>query len=328
MKCVAFWIVLWSADPSLCEKRLFEDDACAMSLLQVRARSPSHESTLDLQAPDWPLAHLDTPEARRQAAYPLAWLHVPKTGSSLASTLITLPGACSLLPADFDFADFASHHPRGMLHHFSKQYWPDSCPGLAGITKAFGDASAVAEGFATDYEGKGVMMLRSPRERQISAWRWHTFGRDDYDGDVSKFARSTAGCATRMLTQGVAPGDSRGDDWRRAGCWGTPPPLSEADGQLAKQRLTQLAFVGLTEEWSLSVCLLHALFGGECSTAELENSRPTGNSDVSEDEASDAYGGFVDALDNDLYETGRRIFHERLRDFGITRESCAASCGV
>ena len=34
------------------------------------------------------------------------------------------------------------------------------------------------------------------------------------------------------------------------------------------------AFVGLTEEWDLSVCLFHRMFGGECHVREFLDVRP------------------------------------------------------
>ena len=44
---------------------------------------------------------------------------------------------------------------------------------------------------------------------------------------------------------------------------------------LARTRVRQMAFVGMTEAWDLSVCLFHAMFGGECLAVEFNNSRPS-----------------------------------------------------
>ena len=46
------------------------------------------------------------------------------------------------------------------------------------------------------------------------------------------------------------------------------------DREAALARLPKLGFVGLTDQWDLSVCLWHAKFGGECLPAEFKNVRP------------------------------------------------------
>ena len=55
------------------------------------------------------------------------------------------------------------------------------------------------------------------------------------------------------------------------------PPLTP-NASLAVQRLGTFAFVGLVEEWALSVCLLHTMHGPtfhseRCEAAEFYNSR-------------------------------------------------------
>ncbi|CAK9071057.1 unnamed protein product [Durusdinium trenchii] len=53
------------------------------------------------------------------------------------------------------------------------------------------------------------------------------------------------------------------------------PPRDLALGHQAVQRLREgFAFVGLTEEWDLSICLFHAMFGGPCHSSEFHNARP------------------------------------------------------
>merc|ERR1719313_133277 len=45
------------------------------------------------------------------------------------------------------------------------------------------------------------------------------------------------------------------------------------DVQAALSRLPKLGFVGLTDNWDLSICLWHAKFGGECLPVEFQNLR-------------------------------------------------------
>merc|ERR1712056_70572 len=42
-------------------------------------------------------------------------------------------------------------------------------------------------------------------------------------------------------------------------------------------KIDEMGFVGLTEEYSLSVCLWHTRFGGDCSNIEFDNFRPGTN---------------------------------------------------
>merc|ERR1712107_340610 len=60
------------------------------------------------------------------------------------------------------------------------------------------------------------------------------------------------------------------ENWDNPSFW----RVSEAEIALAKDRLiTGFAFVGLTHEWDLSVCLFHAKFGGACNKREFQNIR-------------------------------------------------------
>jgi len=268
----------------------------------------------------------------------LAWLHVPKAGSSLVNSLTRLPNTCPGLPSDIvvDEASFGA----GFMHNFSEVYpdWRQRCPGMAGFASDFGAHDCVgAGGDSFDrYDGHGVVMMRLPEERQISAWRYRgAMARfHHYHNHIKKFANHTAGCAVRMLTQDKLPPDASDGlnlTWTQVGCWGNPPsPVTQQDTTLAIERLRRFAFVGLTEEWALSVCLLHEMFGGDCHAAEFENTRSTDEATlpgiVPEAEARAAYGDFTDPYDGALYLEARSLFQASLQRYGVSEESCAASC--
>ena len=62
---------------------------------------------------------------------------------------------------------------------------------------------------------------------------------------------------------------------------GPPCPPLTPNVNLAVRRLETFAFVGLVEEWALSVCLLHTMHGPtfhseRCYAAEFGNSRKAG----------------------------------------------------
>ena len=99
------------------------------------------------------------------------------------------------------------------------------------------------------------------------------------------------------------------------------------DVGLALRRLKDFAYVGLTEEWSLSICLFHLKFHGECLQAEFENSRPTfyANSTPSQ-QAVRPLGGFVDQADLALYTAARRRFWSDFAETNANIRLCAEIC--
>merc|ERR1719221_1611184 len=80
-------------------------------------------------------------------------------------------------------------------------------------------------------------------------------------------------------------------------------PLTREDVELAKTRLEKFAFVGLTDEWDLSICLWRAMFGGLCYGADFANTRPGPDSKTVAGGVYDtsALRGFVDDFDGELF---------------------------
>ena len=63
--------------------------------------------------------------------------------------------------------------------------------------------------------------------------------------------------------------------WHKTSASGQQCSEQKPDLEKALQRLQDgFKFVGLTEYWEASVCLFHAMFGGECDAMEFENTRP------------------------------------------------------
>merc|ERR1719401_1302395 len=121
-----------------------------------------------------------------------------------------------------------------------------------------------------------------------------------------------AGCTARQLT--VAELDP---------CYRMPLPTSE-DVNLARRRLEQgFAFVGITEQWDLSVCLFRAMFGGECVSSDFSNTRQ-GNlsSSTSLYDTSELYG-FVDVYDGPLYAKAQTMFEQDLKLYEVDEDKCA-----
>merc|ERR1719401_1007916 len=120
-----------------------------------------------------------------------------------------------------------------------------------------------------------------------------------------------AGCTARQLT--VAELDP---------CYRMPLPTSE-DVNLARRRLEQgFAFVGITEQWDLSVCLFRAMFGGQCIGSDFFNTRPGANSSSSDYDTSGLHG-WVDTVDAPVYAEGLKLFELTRKVYGVDSDQCA-----
>jgi hypothetical protein len=84
------------------------------------------------------------------------------------------------------------------------------------------------------------------------------------------------------------------------------------------------AFVGLTGEWDLSVCLFHKMYGGKCHSREFVNVRP--GSHHSKQYDTQILGGFTDEMDGKLYERASKLFWSNVDKFGVTGQSCRQTC--
>ena len=92
---------------------------------------------------------------------------------------------------------------------------------------------------------------------------------------------------------------------------------------LAIERLDGFAFVGLEEEWSLSICLFHLMLGGECLAVEGRLTRPGGetNAGVDMDELKAA-----DPYDEALYSAVKARFYRDVVMYNATQARCQQLC--
>merc|ERR1711923_411391 len=159
-------------------------------------------------------------------------------------------------------------------------------------------------------------MLRKPAQRVISAYNYNMHGsnpRTPKNASLPEFALGVLGFQVRYL--------SRGFDICKAGRdhvpslahdWTVP---TDAEVELAKARLHNgVPFVGLTDEWPLSVCLLHAMFGGTCMHNDFMNIRPgDAKSQGQEGYDESLLEGVKDPYDEAIYAEAAKIFHQRLQ---------------
>eukprot|EP00440_Ansanella_granifera_P075662 gb/GFBE01082100.1/.p1 GENE.gb/GFBE01082100.1/~~gb/GFBE01082100.1/.p1 ORF type:complete len:333 (+),score=63.03 gb/GFBE01082100.1/:1-999(+) len=284
------------------------DEAPSMALLQLglKARNASRAS----QGSD---------------ALPLKWMHIPKSGTSILTSLAHLPGVCEGIPEDLIVDE--DHLGTSFEENFMTSICQPSCPGLD-CHHSSQHHGAIGLEYEEYYKGHGVSMFRQPEQRIISEYNMVSIpGSRFYHPattiafpTVSSFAEHVEGCMARMLTE-----NSGSPCFSSMGSVLGPAGKVPADQlALAKERLREgFVFVGITEQWDLSICLLHAMFGGECSAKEFEDSRPgmvsndAGGYDTSE------LGGFVDEADREIYQLALDIFSENLAKYGVSNESCS-----
>ena len=91
---------------------------------------------------------------------------------------------------------------------------------------------------------------------------------------------------------------------------------------------TDFSFVGILEEYDLSVCLFRSTFGGPCQSFMFDNVHLAGNhGTVTQNTSSTHYNtavlqDFEDCADRALYNYGSDIFAQTLLRYDVTVASC------
>ena len=109
------------------------------------------------------------------------------------------------------------------------------------------------------------------------------------------------------------------------------PTLEEA-----KRRIDEgFAFIGDTDQWDLSICLFHAMFGGKCLPVELHDMRPThydhgkasgvkgAKADDPAKQAEALRQVYVDPIDTAMYAHAMLRFEADLAKHRVSRALCA-----
>ena len=231
---------------------------------------------------------------------------------------------------------FFARFPAAVFFRGSSLFWRE------GIAHA-----SLSEDVYNQFRGRLFGFFREPHRRGASAYRYFlgagTSGKEAASAlgnsnatnphsivSPQKYATCIAGMQAGMLTGQVPT--------RAFGAVGCHVPVgSECDHaacppftpnlQLARARLDDgFTFVGIVEEWAMSVCLFSAKFRVRCIPQLFANSRPTrptrhGRSSRDEDEALLAV--FEDPHDEQVYSWARARFEHDLLAFNLTRARCA-----
>jgi len=276
-------------------------------------------------------------EQRGSLLIPLAWFHVPKTGTSICNTLWHTPAVCPGFLAD----NYISSS--GPISGKPTEGWNPSwgvrevvCPGglsltyklLEGGNKAHVGIGGLTGKYYNQNRGHFVTMLRQPEQRLISMYYYFGalgfYGVDNetsrawvYDTEspsLREYAEWNGGCTVRQLTMDVPfP-------------YATVPLPTSEDVSVAINVLQEgFAFVGITEQWDLSVCLFRAMFGGQCHSSDFLNTRPGDNSSGSDYDTSEL-NGWVDIWDGPVYSEALLMFESTRNIYGVDSQWCASFC--
>jgi len=175
-------------------------------------------------------------------------------------------------------------------------------------------------------------MFRNPALRARSSWRYFCIFKRNLEAcreGPSKYTLRSRGVMTAMLA-----GQEYG--LNRLTSRVSAAPKISPNVMLALQRLSEFAFVGITEAWDLSICLFHAMFGAKCLPVEFHNTRNgtaffgspgtgfQGNATVE----GMSFAGVLDQADWHVYVMAVSIFLQRLRRFvgRDTKRRCREIC--
>jgi hypothetical protein len=131
---------------------------------------------------------------------------------------------------------------------------------------------------------------------------------------LREYAEWNAGCTVRQLTTNAD---------RPFGSLPLPTSQDVRDATVVLRE--GFVFVGITEEWALSVCLFRAMFGGQCVRSDLLDTRPGEYSNSSGYDTSELYG-WVDAWDGVLYAEAVSMFDGARQMYGVATEWCTSFC--
>lgn len=257
-------------------------------------------------------------------AKPLAWFHVPKTGSSLVNALFHTPVLCPAVPKDF--AVDLDHCKPGNVMHCHERHGINISRVCPHAFSKWGEHLGVGVDFERQYKGHGISILRQPEQRMLSHMHMEAtspnlalhLGFDD-------FKEKFQGCAVKMLVR---------NGWMSNTCGGAPPSQEEVDEAVA--RINAFVFVGVVEKWDLSMCLFRKMFGGGCVGSDFLNARPgtmyddKGSHEIDElegesmfkDYPTDQFNGWYDHADHQLYNATSKKFEQLMQAHGVSEESC------
>jgi hypothetical protein len=164
-------------------------------------------------------------------------------------------------------------------------------------------------------------IFRDPAERALSSYNHFGQGK----GDMHAFFMKIRGQQASMLSAGD-PGFAKiRCEFNQTDAPEQCKKMVEPDVHLAIERLDGFAFVGILEEFDLSVCLFHKMMGSPCLAVEFMNTRKATYSSEKQEQLKQlrAWG---DPYDEPVYEAAKQRFWGDVRKYGLKPSECNQLC--
>jgi len=212
----------------------------------------------------------------------------------------------------YTWRPFFEHFP--VQTNFRNGLWHEEC-----------DHWPVSETVFRQFRGRFAGLFRQPEQRLVSAFHDKGGG----EGPIQTYAERVKGTVVMQLA-GQAAGEQflrwPGRGYSCGGHGAATQDKPEPNLGLAINRLSVgFMFVGLMEAYDLSVCLFHAMYGGECLAVEFENMRP-GVQHEKRYNASNVLGRWKDRIDGKLYEAAAKRFWSDIKKYRVNRQACKQIC--
>ena len=231
----------------------------------------------------------------------IAWVHPPKCGTSFGTTLIHF--------ANHELSETKQIDGRAGGQYGGEHreiFWQEKGLSSAGHpVHKIGSHRRVTPQVWDEFKGHFFLMARDWARRSVSYY----MSKYEGHGSLEAWARAHKGDQTGYIA----------------------PTLEEA-----KRRIDEgFAFIGDTDQWDLSICLFHAMFGGKCLPVELHDMRPThydhgkasgvkgAKADDPAKQAEALRQVYVDPIDTAMYAHAMLRFEADLAEHRVSRALCA-----
>mmetsp|Transcript_63238 Transcript_63238/g.148519 ORF Transcript_63238/g.148519 Transcript_63238/m.148519 type:complete len:334 (+) Transcript_63238:62-1063(+) len=316
----------------------------ALPALSVVLKPHVYPETLQMQLQ--PQLGIDRAQERRlKQVEPIEWIHFPKSGSSFVNAITHMPGTCPFVTNHALNEDTVG----GGTCWLNR--WLEGCSRVCNVDKySCPKKPHLPVSNYSAARGHLVGMFRDPDQRILSGYHdeANNFAAEDYQSylieqsthQIQQSGGNCTGSLVRnlpkrqlldfagmwkgsMAYQLTAEHDNTSAlDPRR-------PRVTARDAVEAARRVREgFAFVGLTEEWDLSICLFHKMFGGICRAFEFEDTRPSyAGKTADQDYNTSQLLGWHDDIDEVVYTAASEVFRRNLILFNVSHETCQECFG-
>jgi len=237
----------------------------------------------------------------------IVWLHIPKCGTSFLNTLYHY--ACAGIPPSASVG--TNVDPEHQEEDLTVTYpMARHCP------DGFIRFGIFVRGHDPLYDNTKienvVAMFREPFDRLVSGFNYNRH-MDGKSGKEMKMIENAVKGKSRetQLEIYIRLGDLLGCQTKMVvghRC-ATNYTLTQADLEKAKQRVDRMKFVGITNQWTRSICLFHRMLGGQIYDVEFQNQR-AGHYNREE------FHRVKDIFDDELFRHVNKLVNRRFVEYG------------